>query len=252
MKSWLMQLWLQNHDKSEWPDLSICQTGNACHVADEKKHPDKESIEKMCSEGFFAKHNYIYVHMPVDEGREGTSASCPSKRILDKPSRDNPVPGNLKARLATTHHEEATCSEVKERECNVLHYTQLKPVRPAYDDNSLDQDFPTYAKPAACISEDETGLGKYQNKKDCIISDKPATNLPEDSERNTKYQNTTGKMHQDECTIYSYDKPTANNDARQNHTRNSALLDLLHDPRVEAVYVWNAWPFFNMNWNSGN
>ena len=294
MKSWMMQLWLQNHSEREWPDLSICQRGDACHVTVEEEHPHKESIEKMCSKGFFAKHDYIYVRMPVDEGREGNSASCPSKGTseVSKTSRDNPV---NEGPYATIHHvlssnvcpEEkeadnctksrtlygkktrspcctpgfvagykrghsdtcdaenfssisckATYSKVKEKKCNVLHYALYVRVGPLYacahyGDNSLDQDLPTNDKPACCISQDGTGLGKYQNKKDdCIIYDKPATNLPGDSERNTKYQNKTRKMHQDDCTIY--DKPINN---EHNHRRNSTLLDLLHDPCTEVVYV---------------
>ena len=63
MKSWIMTLWLANHDQNEWPDLSICQTEDACHVTDTKKHPSKDGIEKMCSDEFFTKHNYKYVEI---------------------------------------------------------------------------------------------------------------------------------------------------------------------------------------------
>ena len=59
MKSWIVQVWLRNHDKREWPDLSICQPHDACHVLDTEKHPDKQNIERMCSKGFFVKHGYI-------------------------------------------------------------------------------------------------------------------------------------------------------------------------------------------------
>ena len=58
MKSWMMQLWLQNHSESEWPDLSISQDG--AHVLNEGRHPSKQDIERMCSEDYFAKHNYRY------------------------------------------------------------------------------------------------------------------------------------------------------------------------------------------------
>lgn len=61
MKSWIMTFWLANHDKSEWPDLTICQTEDACHVTDTKNHPSKDVIEKMCSDEFYAKHKYKYV-----------------------------------------------------------------------------------------------------------------------------------------------------------------------------------------------
>ena len=66
MKSWIMTLWLANHDQSEWPDLSICQTEDACHVTDTKKHPSKDVIEKMCTDEFFAKHKYKYVKITSD------------------------------------------------------------------------------------------------------------------------------------------------------------------------------------------
>ena len=61
MKSWIMTVWLRNHDKSEWKDLSICQTEDACHVTDTKQHPKKEVIMTMCSEAFFGKHEYTYM-----------------------------------------------------------------------------------------------------------------------------------------------------------------------------------------------
>ena len=61
MKSWIMTLWLRNHDKSEWPDLPICQTEDACHVTDTEQHPKKEVIMTMCSEAFFGKHEYTYI-----------------------------------------------------------------------------------------------------------------------------------------------------------------------------------------------
>ena len=61
MKSWIMTVWLANHDKSEWPDLPICQSDDACHVTETEIHPSKDVIEKMCSDEFFAKHKYKYV-----------------------------------------------------------------------------------------------------------------------------------------------------------------------------------------------
>ena len=65
MTSWIMRCWLESHDESEWPDLTICQTEDACHVTDMKNHPSKEVIEKMCSDEFFAKHKYKYVGDPT-------------------------------------------------------------------------------------------------------------------------------------------------------------------------------------------
>ncbi|XP_022781529.1 uncharacterized protein LOC111322654 isoform X1 [Stylophora pistillata] len=61
MESWIMKLWLQNHDKSKWPDLSIRQPQDACHVTNSDQHPSSDVIEKMCSPDFFSKHEYKYV-----------------------------------------------------------------------------------------------------------------------------------------------------------------------------------------------
>ncbi|KAL9950623.1 hypothetical protein ACROYT_G043148 [Oculina patagonica] len=72
MKSWIMTVWQANHDQSEWPDMSIRQTEDACHVTDSEKHPAKDVIEKMCSDEFFEKHNYKYVEVSsgADEDEE--------------------------------------------------------------------------------------------------------------------------------------------------------------------------------------
>lgn len=61
MQSWMMQLWLNNHDKRDWPDQPIYQPEDACHVTGAEEHPSKEVIEKMCSESFFSQHKYLYV-----------------------------------------------------------------------------------------------------------------------------------------------------------------------------------------------
>ena len=61
MKSWIMKLWLETHDESEWPDLSTCQPQDGCHVTCLEQHPSNDNIEKMCSPDFFSKHKYKYV-----------------------------------------------------------------------------------------------------------------------------------------------------------------------------------------------
>ena len=61
MKSWMMSLWLKNHENSEWPDLSISQPQDACHVSIRDENHFKRAIEEMCSEGFFTVHGYKYV-----------------------------------------------------------------------------------------------------------------------------------------------------------------------------------------------
>ncbi|XP_022781525.1 uncharacterized protein LOC111322652 isoform X5 [Stylophora pistillata] len=61
MLSWVMQLWLNTHEKSEWPVLSVSQPEDAIHVTNAEEHPSREDIEKMCSQGFFNPHKYLYV-----------------------------------------------------------------------------------------------------------------------------------------------------------------------------------------------
>ena len=61
MTSWMMSLWLKNHEESEWPDLSISQPEGACHVSIKDESHFERAIEEMCSEGFFTVHGYRYV-----------------------------------------------------------------------------------------------------------------------------------------------------------------------------------------------
>ncbi|CAH3146938.1 unnamed protein product [Pocillopora meandrina] len=51
-QSWLIKLWIQNHNREEWPDLTICQPEDARHVLKEECRPQREDIEKMCQKGF--------------------------------------------------------------------------------------------------------------------------------------------------------------------------------------------------------
>ena len=59
-----MRFWLARHDENEWPDLTICQTEDACHVKDLKSRPSEKVIEKMCSDEFFTEHEYKYAVFP--------------------------------------------------------------------------------------------------------------------------------------------------------------------------------------------
>lgn len=61
MKSWMMSLWLENHEKIEWPDLSISQPEDASHVSIRDGDHFERTIKEMCSEGFFTVHGYKYV-----------------------------------------------------------------------------------------------------------------------------------------------------------------------------------------------
>ena len=75
-----MRSWLERHDENEWPDLTICQTEDACHVTDLESHPSEEVIEKMCSDEFFTKHKYKYVDVPsvtVRDDEDDVYSCCP-------------------------------------------------------------------------------------------------------------------------------------------------------------------------------
>ena len=49
MKSWMMSLWLKNHEKIEWPELSISQPEDACHVSIRDEDHFERTIDEMCS-----------------------------------------------------------------------------------------------------------------------------------------------------------------------------------------------------------
>ena len=66
MNSWIMRRWLETHKKEEYPDLPITQENDAFHVLPKSRHPPEESIERMCSPGFFSQHKYKYHEEPVD------------------------------------------------------------------------------------------------------------------------------------------------------------------------------------------
>ena len=69
MKSWMMSLWLKNHEKIEWPNLSITQPEDACHVSIRDEDHFERTIEEMCSEGFFTVHGYRYVQWDASAER---------------------------------------------------------------------------------------------------------------------------------------------------------------------------------------
>lgn len=93
MQSWMMKLWLNNHDESEWPDLPIYQSEGACHVTGTEEHPSKEVIEKMCSESFFTHHKYWYVESiqrsVAGTGDEEQYEFCESPYISQSPQESS-------------------------------------------------------------------------------------------------------------------------------------------------------------------
>ena len=62
-----MTMWLKRHHKKKWPNLSISQPDDACHVSIKDEHHSKRAIVEMCSEGFFAEHDYRYVQSDCAE-----------------------------------------------------------------------------------------------------------------------------------------------------------------------------------------
>ena len=84
MQSWLMKLWLNHHNEDEWPDLSLCQPEDACHVKKEEDRPCRADIEKMCSDGFFTEHEYQYAAV---NGMEATDCYeiLPLERATQRP-----------------------------------------------------------------------------------------------------------------------------------------------------------------------
>lgn len=93
MQSWLMKLWLKNHNKpEERPDLSICQPEDAFHVTKEDDHPSRDDITKMCSDGFFTEHEYQYVsiqsysEIPVSKHKpKNTSNDDHTRMVTESP-----------------------------------------------------------------------------------------------------------------------------------------------------------------------
>ena len=87
MKSWIMKRWLETHKREEYPDLSITQGNDAFHVLPESCHPPEESIERMCSKGFFSQHKYKYVEDQTLEECGNPPASSPYEEQASKPPK---------------------------------------------------------------------------------------------------------------------------------------------------------------------
>ena len=117
MMSWIMKLWRQNHPESEWPDLSICQPEDACHVTTTEKHPSKENIEKMCSEDFFVKHHYKYVGTSSTDVRDDEYyASCSSEGSFEVDDSFDSLKRNEAALVPEDYATGSTCPMEKESE----------------------------------------------------------------------------------------------------------------------------------------
>ena len=205
MKSWIMQLWLKNHDESEWPDLSICQTNDACHVLDAAKHPSRQNMERMCSEDFFAKHNYRYVEKSVVEEHDDNYASCLTEDGSDvttgfyrSPESQGPYknPKNV-GLLATSMPEDWKCNRIYQNvECK-----------------KVEQVCTIQDKPPARKLQD-TGKNKvYENIAALRVqNDKPPSGNPEVTKKNKVYENLVAFRAQN-------DKPSSGNPEVTNRNR---------------------------------
>ena len=220
MESWLMQLWLRNHDESVWPDLSICQPSDACHVLDAAKHPSKKNIEQMCSDDFFAEHRYRY----DDAGDEEFVASCSTAENLDKSvysspySRRKEISGYSRTADKKTNGD-GTC---KENKAYTAFYTSDDPAgykrhhsEICQNDHSSTITYETvysHVKKKKCIvdhhnadpgvsSPDEDDHPKYDKPTGCIC-------IPEDCTHLAECHDIANKPNPDDNTVY--DKPATN------------------------------------------
>ena len=227
MKSWIMQVWLKMHKESDWPDLSICQEGeHASHVLDAAKHPSVQTIEKMCSEDFFAKHSYRYVERSVDEADDDPYASCPRvqepKRSqsyeIELPS-DEDASGYLCPVEETTGKRDSTeFRNYNENEeynpCNTtVNAVKFKrPLNETFDTEmslKTDQRQTTHAEIKGKKSNLED-LNRVSNTdhRDCTIRHIPAVPSSRHGKGFGICQNKADAMDDEDCAIY--DKQRAN------------------------------------------
>ena len=123
MQSWMMKLWLNDHDRSEWPERPIYQPEDACHVTRAEEHPSKEVIEAMCSEGFFTHHKYQYVeNIRGSESDEVDNEQyeyyeLPDQSPLDLPPQ-SPQEGLSTGSVSPDHSSKFVEGDVTDRTCN--------------------------------------------------------------------------------------------------------------------------------------
>ena len=234
MTSWIMQLWLQNHDESEWPDLSIRQTDDASHVLDEDhQHPSIQNIKKMCSEEFFAKHTYRY----VQEADNNCNGSCPSggsyeedgslytsaysSRIVRKnkallPSNEDASGHSCPAEMTTTKSDNNTLQTCHSNKMDFLNNARIDTGGVKRRQNEICQARHSSETEYVAVCSSESNV-EYQNvdyddsfreQDDCATYDKPVNYILQDGTRFSKCQNVTQKMKQSDCSIY--DKQAAN------------------------------------------
>ena len=224
-----MQAWLRSHDEREWPDLSICQPDDACHLLDTEKHPDKHNVERMCSEGFFAKHGYRYVHKSGAESDDETYSSCllresseTKKGSSGSPEYEGPYSSPIYKPCLSFKEDpqDYSCQEEKKADqsdsIKCTTFNEIKMQTASYTSEVY-----LYVNHAGCLDvchnnlcqieqEDRTIDNKpVANSSDDItyrgdtIHDKPTANFPEGSMCRGVYQNEGCKMGQEDSTLYN-------------------------------------------------
>ena len=115
MLSWIMTLWLNKHEKSEWPVLPVSQPDDAIHVTNSEEHPPREDIEKMCSQGFFTRHKYLY----VDSVRQNEPDTAEVYEYDYTNSQLPPPPSSPAFRQSTSNnHSDGVSNDADEYETN--------------------------------------------------------------------------------------------------------------------------------------
>ena len=235
MKSWMMQLWLQNHSESEWPDLSISQDG--AHVLNEGRHPSKQDIERMCSEDYFAKHNYRYNNSRLSEKDKTLYSSVYANPIyltVDKTSSNKmgqnnivpyDVPGERKHVIGEINQNRGPHEESRNKA------------------SGMDlQDCTIQDKATKHLSKDNKAPKMEHG--DCFIDDKPISNGGQRREnqdtlvlgqnvQNSDLQSSTPQKEQDKCSLY--DKPTSNPTATESKNREYQNALALQESPNEAL-----------------
>ena len=115
MLSWMMTLWLNKHEKSEWPVLPVSQPDDAIHVTNSEEHPSREDIKKMCSQGFFTRHKYLY----VDSVRQNETDTAEVYEYDYTNSQLPPPPSSPAFRQSTSNdHSDGVSNDADEYETN--------------------------------------------------------------------------------------------------------------------------------------
>lgn len=236
MKSWMMQLWLQNHSESDWPDLSISQDG--AHVLNEGRHPSKQDIERMCSEDYFAKHNYRYNSIRLSEKDKTLYSSAYSNPIYLTEDETSPnkkmgqnnidpydVPGERKHAIGEINQNRGPHEESRNKA------------------SGMDlQDCTIQDKATKNLSKDNKAPKMEHG--DCHIDNKPISSGGRRREnqdtlalrqnvQNSDLQSTTLQKEQDRCSLY--DKPTSNPTATESKNREYQNALALQESPNEAL-----------------